>query len=313
MVIKGNARGSAGFLAAHLMRRDTNERAEVMELRGMAATDLRGGLRELEAIGLHCTSTKRPLYHASISPDGALTPGQRAAAIDRLEAALGFTGQPRAVVEHEKEGRTHWHVVWSRVDVERRRAIRMDHNYRKHEEVARELERAFGHKRVQGAHAERDGQVRPDRTPTHAEMMQSERNGMSPQGAKQQITAIWRSTDNGKSFVLALEEKGWLLARGDRRDFVVVDSVGEAHSLARRLGGVKARGLRERMADLDMASLPDVKQARAIRLQRVHARGERGGKGAAAALDDRRHVVGLAFDLFDRDYRPSVLGGVSER
>ena len=104
MVIKGNARGSAGFLAAHLTRLDTNDRAEVLELRGMASPELRDGLREMEAIGLNLTGTKRPLYHASISPDPGevMTAEQRDIAIKRLETALGFTDQPRAVVFEQR-------------------------------------------------------------------------------------------------------------------------------------------------------------------------------------------------------------------
>ncbi|MFN1208979.1 relaxase/mobilization nuclease domain-containing protein, partial [Enterococcus lactis] len=77
---------------------------------------------------------------------------QRAYAIDKLEAALGLTGQPRIVVVHEKEGREHCHIVWSRIDLDRMAAISDSHNYPKHEEVARALEREFGHARVQGVH-----------------------------------------------------------------------------------------------------------------------------------------------------------------
>src|ERR1700731_1809333 len=132
-------------------------------------------------------------------------------AIDRLEEALGLTGQSRVVVVHEKEGREHCHVVWSRIDLERMAAISDSHNYRKHEEVARTLEREFGHERVQGAHVEREGKERPKRTPSHAEMLQAERTGLSPKEAKEKITELWRSTDSGQAFANALDQNGWLL------------------------------------------------------------------------------------------------------
>ena len=203
MVIKGSARGSPGQLAAHLVRTDTNEKMRVVEQRGVAAEDLAGALKEMDAIGA-ALRTDRTLYHASINTraDEHMTPAQWTAAIDRLEERLGFAGQPRVVVEHAKEGREHVHVVWARTDLEHMRAIRVDHNYRTHEEVARELEREFGHARVQGVHIERDGpdgerQPRPDRTPSHAEMQQAERNGLRPTEAKAQITEIWRRTDSG--------------------------------------------------------------------------------------------------------------------
>jgi hypothetical protein len=50
MVIKGKSVAGAGRLAAHLQRLDTNERMELIELRDVAATDLRGALQEMEAI-----------------------------------------------------------------------------------------------------------------------------------------------------------------------------------------------------------------------------------------------------------------------
>ena len=45
MVIKGNARGGPVELAKHLKRADTNERVEILALRGVAALDLDGALR----------------------------------------------------------------------------------------------------------------------------------------------------------------------------------------------------------------------------------------------------------------------------
>ena len=49
---------------------------------------------------------------------------------------------------------------------------------------------------------------------------------MKPKEVKEWITAVWRETDSGRAFQAAVEEQGWILARGDRRDFVVVDPVG---------------------------------------------------------------------------------------
>jgi hypothetical protein len=269
MVIKGNARAGAKSLATHVLRADTNERVEVNEIRGVVAEDVLGALREMEAVAC-CTRTGKPLYHASINTpvEERLTPEQRAQAIDRLEKALNLSDQPRVIVIHEKFGREHCHIIWSRTDVDHGRAIRMDHNYRTHEIVARELEKEFGHARVQGAHVERNGQERPMRTPGHAEMQQAARTGLKPKQAKEQITALWQSTDSGRAFQAAIEEKGWLLSRGDRRDFVAVDPHGGTHSLARRIEGAKASDVRERMADIDVTQLPTVADARAHQLAR---------------------------------------------
>jgi hypothetical protein len=268
VVIKGGARGGAGKLAVHLQRTDTNERAELVEVRGLAANDIDGALAEMEAVASGAR-TRRPLYHASINTraDEPLTDEQRTIAVDRLEEVLGLTGQPRVIVDHLKEGkdgieRAHTHVVWSRIDLDDMTAIPDSHNYRKHEEAARALEQEFGHKRVQGAHVEREEVQRPERTPSQAEMMQAERSGMTPEEVKRQVTDLWQQTDNGQAFAAALADAGYTLARGDRRDFVVIDPAGETHSLARRVDGMKAADVRARMADVDPANLPTVAEAR---------------------------------------------------
>jgi hypothetical protein len=279
MVIKGSARGGAASLAQHLQRTDTNERMEIRELRGVMAEDLDGALREMEAVASGARSS-RHFYHASINTraDEAMTAEQWQRAVDRLEKELDLTDQPRAVVAHVKEGRAHVHVVWSRIDLETMKAIPDNHNYRRHELVARELEQEFGHARVQGAHIGREGE-RPERTPTHAEMQQAERTGIDPHDAKAQLTAIWNRTDSGRAFAAAIEEQGWTLARGDRRDFVVLDQAGEAHSLARRIEGTKAKDIRARMADVDASLLPTVAEAKEIQRARQQAQAERKPQG----------------------------------
>jgi hypothetical protein len=283
VIIKGGTRAGGADLGVHLNRTDTNERVRLLELRGVAGVNLDQALREMEALGAG-TRCKSPLYHANIDPRAGerLTPEQWGRAVDALEAKLGFTGQPRALVQHVKEGREHVHVVWSRIDLERNRAIPDSHNYRKHEEVARALEREFGHERVQGAHVEREGKERPARTPSHAEMQQAERTGLDPKAIKAEITALWRQTDSGKAFAGALAEAGYILARGDKRDFIVIDQAGESHSLARRIEGVKAADMRARLSDIDQATLPDARGARAEQAQDAQ-KAEEASRAAEAA------------------------------
>ena len=287
MVIKGGSVAGAARFAAHLQRTDTNERRnELIELRGVAATDLRGALREMEAVALACPNCQKPLYQASINTQAheRLTDEQRMQAVDRLEKELGLTGQPRVVVVHEKnDGREHCHVVWSRIDLDKMRVISDSHNYRKHELVARELEREFGHERVQGAHIERDGQPRPPRTPSHKEIQQGARTGVSPKQAQEHLTALWQRADNGQAFAEALSQSGWILARGDRRDFVAIDHKGGTHSLSRRIEGATAKDVRARLADLDMSRLPSVAEARATQSAYAKASADRQARYAPEA------------------------------
>jgi hypothetical protein len=67
MVIKGKSVAGATRLDAHLKRTDTNEEMHVLELRGVAADDLRGALKEMEAIASACPNCEKPFYHASIN------------------------------------------------------------------------------------------------------------------------------------------------------------------------------------------------------------------------------------------------------
>jgi len=265
MIIKGGSLAGATGLGRYLQSMEVNERAVVIETRGTVAPDIVGAMKEMEAYA-EGTKCEHPLYHAMISPEPPyrLTAEQREEALSHFEEKFGFSGQARVVVVHEKKGREHIHVVWSRIDLENMRAIPDSHNFAKHEQVARQLERMFGHPRVQGAHAERDGAERPDRSPSRAELRQEELTGVKSKDVRAEVTALFRASDGAEAFRTALEDAGYVLAKGDRRDFVIVDRAGGEHSLARRVSGMKAAALREFMAPLDRESLPSVEEAKGI-------------------------------------------------
>jgi hypothetical protein len=67
VIIKGTSCAGAGRLAAHLNRTDTNERAEVKEVRGVVAEDLLGALREMESVAAGARTTK-PFITARSTP-----------------------------------------------------------------------------------------------------------------------------------------------------------------------------------------------------------------------------------------------------
>lgn len=270
MIIKGKSVAGAQRLAVHLARTDTNERMEVLETRGVVSDDLRGALKEIEAISSIAKNCERPFYHASINTPihERMTPEQRDHAIDNLAKALGLEHQPRVVVAHIKEDREHFHIVFARVDIETFRVISDSHNYRTHEQVARQLEREFGHERVQGAHIERDGVSRPERTPSHKQMQQADRTKISVDAAKAHVSQLWRSSEDGKSFQDTLQKSGWMLCKGDRRDFVVFDPNGGVHSLT-RVTGAKASDVRNQLADIERDGLPTPHDARQIQQQKA--------------------------------------------
>ena len=99
------------------------------------------------------------------------------------------------------------------------------------------------------------------------------------------MTDLWRETDSGKSSRQALETKWWVLARGDRRGFVAIDSEGGVHSVARRIEGAKAADVRQRFADIDPASLPSVAEAKQVQRERRSDRIQ--GSPSSASGKDR--------------------------
>jgi hypothetical protein len=268
MIIKGNPGGNVGFWSTHLLRDDTNERAEVVEISGLLAEDLPTALREMEAVASGSRSEGNFLYQANLSPraDEKLTAEQWKEAVDILEKNLGLEGHQRVVVEHEKEGRIHRHAVWNRVCVETLRVADMGGNWRIHTATARELEERFD--------------LTPTPTPAALdrkpalelwEIRAAERSGIAPADIKAELTELWNAADSGKAFAAAIEERGYILAKGDRRDFCVIDQAGDAHSLARRLEGVRAKDVREGMADVDRDSLPTVAEARGMQREASRA------------------------------------------
>ena len=121
MICKGAGRTNGtqlgGYLADYL-KAEKNKYVEVLEIRGSGHPGLTNSIASWEAEA-KATRCKKPLWHAQIVPmkDEILTREKAITAADILEKHLGFTGQPRAIVVHEKDdGSQHLHVVWSRID-----------------------------------------------------------------------------------------------------------------------------------------------------------------------------------------------------
>jgi hypothetical protein len=73
------------------------------------------------------TRAKQFLFSLSLNPppNENVSVDAFEAAIKTIEQKLGLDNQPRAIVFHEKEGRRHAHVVWSRIDTEKMKAINL--------------------------------------------------------------------------------------------------------------------------------------------------------------------------------------------
>jgi hypothetical protein len=260
MIINGGSRSNARFFARHLSNEDENERVTLCDIRYLAAENVTDALHEMEvvAIGTFC---KNYFYHANINPldSEELTAEQWSRAVELLETSLGLERNARFIVEHRKKGRTHRHVIWSRIDVRRMRAVKMMHDYAKHQAVARELEREFGLEGVESVLGpeKRQGQ-RPKRRPKSWETFRGKKSGIDPHTLTREITALYRGSARAEEFVAALLESGYRIVKGDRRDLCLIDAAGHVHSIARRLEGVTAAEFQGFMSGINRRSLPTV-------------------------------------------------------
>ena len=256
MILVGNRRGGAANLAQHLMNVRENDHVHIHELRGFISSDLDGAFHEAYGIS-RGTRCKKFLYSLSLSPPETEDVPIEAfeAVIDQIEQRLGFAGQPRAIVFHEKKGRRHAHCVWSRINSNTMTAIDPFEDKLALKGIARSLfeehqwDMPDGFKR------------REDADPfnySHAEHSQAKRIKRDPKELKRIFVECWQTSDSRTAFTHALQEHGLVLARGDRRGHVAVDANGEVYSVSRWVG-VKAKEVRVRLGKVD--DLPNVEAA----------------------------------------------------
>jgi hypothetical protein len=258
MILKASSRANGTDLATHLMRMDENDHVAILELRGFVAGNLHDAFAEAEAIS-QATKCKKYLFSLSLNPPKQAQPSNEdfLRAADQVEQKLGLTGQPRAIVFHEKEARRHAHVVWSRIDAQTMTAREMDFYKLKLRDVSRELYLEHGWEIPRGlTHS-------ADRNPlnfTRGEWEQAKRLGQDPRWTKQVVQQCWKGSDNQTAFEHALKEQRMYLACGDRRGHVVVDMLGSVHSLPRALG-LKTKEIRTRLPDPSaLRSVADVQR-----------------------------------------------------
>lgn len=82
---------------------------------------------------------------------------------------------------------------------------------------------------------------------------------------KAEIQELYRQSDSGKAFSAALEEKGYTIAKGNRRSFVLVDYEGRVHSLSRQLDKDQKKEYVDKLSDLSRKDLPLAKEVQADR------------------------------------------------
>ena len=147
MIIKSHIRGGYRSAADYMKEQGQNEKTRLVELSDPSAKNLDQAFQNMWVIASATTCTK-PLHHISINPMKGehLTDKQVLAIVERCEEKYGYKmfHHQRVIVEHVKDGRQHFHVIWNRVSLVSGRAVWPGHHWLKSKEVCREMERELG-------------------------------------------------------------------------------------------------------------------------------------------------------------------------
>jgi hypothetical protein len=261
MIAKGTQHDNGSKLAAYLTHGKDGEKAELWQLRGFGTnSDIKDAFRDVHVMA-EATKATQPFFHVQVRlPEGEqLSRAQWEHCAGRIERMLGLQDQPRAIAFHiEREtGAEHMHVAWSRIDAERMRAIPLPFYKERLKTICRELEQELGLTQVKN---ERDSEIKYG--PTKAEDEQARRLGVNVHEIRETIRACYDCSDCGRSFKAALEHEGIILAQGDRRDYLAVYEGGGYLNLGKKLLGATAAQVRNKLADIDRAELPNLEEAR---------------------------------------------------
>jgi hypothetical protein len=275
MIAKGNLHASGAKLVSYIMSAERGERVEFGGANGFAFfnRDLLQAAGIMQRMADETTKCEKAWFHTQtrLAPGEQLTPEQWEIVRAREEKRLGFSGLPTAWSFHVNEatGERHLHAAWYRVDTEAGVARDPGLFKLRLKEVSRTCEKEFALREVSNHRQAHDRARVAERN----EMEEARRLGTDVRVIRTAILDCFEHSDNGQAFKAALDERGLMLANGDRRDcFVVIDGAGGHHALNKKLTGQSLADIRARTADLDRAQLPSVEQAKELQAEIAAAR-----------------------------------------
>ena len=150
MIIKSNIRGGYRSAAAYLKAQGENEYIRTVEISDPDARSLDEAFKNMWEVASN-SKARKPLHHISINPmkDERLTDEQVLKIIERCEQKYGYKpgDHQRVIVEHVKDGRQHFHVMWNRVSLTTGKVVKSGEHWKKSKQAAREMEKELGLKR----------------------------------------------------------------------------------------------------------------------------------------------------------------------
>lgn len=299
MIIKPSRAGTGGPALARYLMEGKNERAELLAMRNLEAPHLKAAVFDMDMLARGSQCEAHALHiQLRAAPGERLSASHWREAFDRTAAAFGMTEHQAVIVlHHQQDGATHAHFVLNRVHPETLKAADLWQSKKKCMALARELEQEWGLRPLDSLnrHPKRDYSQAGQK-----ETEQARRQGQNVHDIREHVRQLWDNSANGREFAGALEAEGYQLARGDKRDYVVLDATGSPYSLGSRTTGAKAREVREKLSDLDPAQVPDITEARRLLQERQQERKQqrqRQGKGGSRAV---------TYSIAEAQERPTV-------
>ena len=259
MIIEGGSYSAGWWWARHVQDVEKNERVEVMEVEGLDGQTIEDYFRQMYACskGTNCTNYFEQ-WNINLPKHESLTDPQWKEAHDIARKNHGLEGQPFFRIRHTKREadgtlHEHEHCFTLRIETEKMKAISNSLSARTREQTARELEQKFGLTSVRSVLVANRETLRPARLAKKYERFRGAQSGINPHDIDRELAGIKQRSDNGQSFKAGLNAAGYVLAKGDRRESLIIDAAGHQHSLSRRLH-MRVAEVREFMRDVDRAA-----------------------------------------------------------
>lgn len=221
----------------NVLTQDPDKAWKVMAYTALEADRLK------EASGQKRTGRKltKPVFSYSLSwhPEQQPDRPQMLRAAQQSLKALGLTEHQALIVAHRDEPQPHIHILVNRVHPLTGLAGDLKNSKRTLSDFAREHEREHGKVYC------------PQREANHAKRQRKEPTRYHDPV----ITQAWQRSDDGPSFMAALQAQGYHLAQGRKR-LVVVDRYGKTHNPVRHLENVRAAQFQQRLKACDLTKLP---------------------------------------------------------
>ena len=147
MIIKSVIRGGYRSAAEYMKEQGKNEKTRLVELSDPSAKKLDDAFHNMWVVAAN-TKCVKPLHHISINPafGERLTDEQLLKIVEHCEEVFGYKmfHHQRVIVEHVKDGRQHFHVIWNRVSLVTGKAVWPGKDWEKAKQICRTMEKALG-------------------------------------------------------------------------------------------------------------------------------------------------------------------------